>query len=123
MDAEHAGRVQNPRGLGTRIPGWHAPEVNEALILLRCMKEEIADASRDLRAAAAGAIDQSEQRHLELLGAQLYAHVKGDAAQLAQAIRFVRHAAAVAALGEAPSRPAGPLSVLPAPSRPAGEAS
>lgn len=103
------------------MPGWHAAEVREALIHFAGAKEAIREAADDLRAAAGDPV-QAEQRHLELLAAALYGQVRGGAAELAQAIRFVRHAAALVALGEEPQRPPAPLSVVPpAPSRP-GEA-
>lgn len=109
------------RGPGARVPGWHAAEVREALIHFAGAKEAIREAADDLRAAAGDPV-LAEQRHLELLAAALYPHVRGGTGDLAKAVRFVRHAAAQVALGDELERPAAPLTVVPpAPSRP-GEA-
>jgi hypothetical protein len=106
------------RGPGGRVPGWHAHEVTEALRHLDGAKQSVRDVAELLRLSTPDTV-VSEQRHLELLAAALYPHVSGTAGALAQAIRFVRHAAAMAALGEEPVRPATQLSViLGAPTRP-----
>lgn len=111
---EAAGLHPRFRGKGARVPGWHACEVNEALIHFAGAKEAVREVAADLRAAA-GDPALAEQRHLELLAAALYGQVRGGAAELAQAVRFVRHAAALVAIGEEPARPPSPLSVVPAP--------
>lgn len=118
MGPDHAGRVPAMRGRGARIPGWHAHEVVEALRHFAGAKEAVRDVAALMQAASTDPV-VAEQRHLEVLAASLYPHVAGGAEALAQAIRFVRHAAALAALGEEPQRPAAPLSVIPgAPVRP-----
>lgn len=118
MGHEQAGRVPAMRGRGASIPGWHAHEVTEALRHFAGAKEAVREAASALLVAA-GDPAVAEQRHLELLAAALYGQVRGGAAELAQAIRFVRHAAALVALGEEPARPPAPLTVIPAePTRP-----
>ncbi len=118
MGVDQAGRTPAARGRGARIPGWHAHEVVEALRHFEGAKESVREVAALMQAATPDPV-VAEQRHLELLAAALYPHVQGSASALAQAIRFVRHAAAVAALGEEPQRPSAPLSIVPgAPVRP-----
>lgn len=112
MGVEQAGRVSTARGHGARIPGWHVHEVYEALRHFEGAKESVREVAALMQAAAPDPA-VAEQHHLELLAATLYSQVQGGASELARAIRFVRHAAALALLGEEPQRPSGPLSVLP----------
>ncbi len=121
MGVEQAGREPAARGHGARIPGWHAHEVTEALRHFAGVKEAVREVAALMQLSTPDAA-VAEQRHLELLAAALYPHVPGTAGALAQAVRFVRHAAAMAALGEEPQRPATQLSVIPgAPVRPPAE--
>lgn len=121
MSVDESALLQAIRDAGFRVDrtprqtfgrGWNAGDVVEALRHFEGSKEALREL-RDALVAFAMPPVVAEQRHLELLAAQLLPHVGSDAMQLARAIATCRQAAAIALIPGTLPLERGALRVLP----------